>query len=328
MSGRSIFMMVETHNKSAFLQNMEAIITVVGFLGAGKTTLLKHLTTSYIDKGWNPFIILNDYENANLDVQQFLEQMEAKWVRALSGSCICCSGILELREFVNNIPARTNGVTLIEANGTSDSCSLMGFLGVGLNDRFLPPIQVSVVDVKNWQRRGEHNELEANQIQVSSLIVLTHVENTSADRQAFVVKDLLRLNPLAEIINMDEIDVSLLPKLSPSKNKAQKLDHLKAHWSSCSTDLPNLPSPGCIYDICNSFPKSILRVKGCTQIGNEEKYTYFERTPSGEVYIKPYNGIPITGPKLLTIGIGSELSLLKNAIESSLVAAKSRLQSL
>ena len=303
---------------------MEAIITVVGFLGAGKTTLLKHLMTSYIDKGWNPFIILNDYENANLDVQPFIEQMEAKWVRALSGSCICCSGIVELRDFVNSIPERANGVTLIEANGTSDSCSLMGFLGVGLSDRFLPPIQVSVVDVKNWQQRGEHNELEANQIQVSSMIVLTHIENTSADRQAFVIKDLLRLNPLAEIINMDEIDVSLLPKLSPSKNEAQKLDHLKAHWSSCSADLPNLPDSSCIYDICHAFPKSILRVKGCTQIGKEERYTYFERTPDGEVYIRPYNGVPITGPKLLTVGLGSELSLLEKAIESSLIAAESR----
>ena len=72
---------------------MEAIITVVGFLGAGKTTLLKHLVTSYIDKGWYPFIILNDYENAYLDVRQFVEQMESKYVIPLNGNCICCSGI-------------------------------------------------------------------------------------------------------------------------------------------------------------------------------------------------------------------------------------------
>ncbi|MEM8969016.1 MAG: GTP-binding protein [Bacteroidota bacterium] len=305
---------------------MEAIIAVVGFLGAGKTTLLRQLVTSYLDVDWNPFIILNDYENANLDVQQFLEQMEAKSVRALSGSCICCSGIQELREFVNSIPERKNGVTLIEANGTSDSCTLMGFLGVGLNDRFLPPIQVSVVDVKNWQQRGEHNELEANQIQVSSLIVLTHLENVSADRRTFVIKDLQRLNPLAEIIIADEVDVSLLPKLLPSKNDAEKLDHLKAHWASCSADLPNLPDLACIYHLCERLPESILRVKGCTQIGNEERFTYFERTPDGEVYIRPYNGVPITGPKLLTVGPGSELSLLQHAIKSSLIEAESRTQ--
>ncbi|MEM7109321.1 MAG: GTP-binding protein [Bacteroidota bacterium] len=297
---------------------MEAIITVVGFLGAGKTTLLKHLVTNYLAQGWDPYIILNDYENAYLDVRQFLEQMESRYVIPLNGSCICCSGINELRDFVNRIPERLNGVTLIEANGTSDSCSLMGFLGVGLDERFLPPVQVSVVDVKNWQKRGEHNELEANQIQVSSLIVLTHVGETSADRQALVIKDLQKLNPLAEIIKMNDIDVSLLPKLSPSKNKAQKLDHLKAHWSSCSADLPNLPHRDYIFDICQRLPKSILRVKGCTRIGKEEQYTYFERTPDGEVYIKVFYGEPTTGSKLLTVGPGSEFSLLERAIEGSL----------
>jgi len=305
---------------------MEAIITVVGFLGAGKTTLLKHLMTGYIKNGWNPFIILNDYENANLDVQQFVEQMDSKYVRALSGSCICCSGINELRDFVNNIPERENGVTLIEANGTSDACSLMGFLGVGIEDRFLPPVQVSVVETKNWQQRREHNELEANQIQVSSLIVLTHTENVSTARITSVTKELKLLNPLAKIIAMDSIDISLLSTLSPSSNEAQKLDHLKAHWSSCSTDLPKLPDVDCIEDICHALPNSILRVKGCTQIGNEERYTYFERTPDGTVRIRPFNGLPTTGAKLLTIGLGSEYTLLKNAIENSIVKARVRAQ--
>jgi G3E family GTPase len=303
---------------------MEAIITIVGFLGAGKTTLLKQLTSSYVENGWSPFVILNDYENAHLDAQQFVGQMDPKSVRALSGSCICCSGIGELREFVNNVPDRANGVTLIEANGTSDACSLMGFLGVGLNERFLPPIQISVVDVKNWQHRDEHNELEANQIQVSSLIVLTHAEESSADRKAYVRKDLKRLNPLAEIITMDEVNISMLPGLSPSENKAQKLDHLKAHWSSCSADLPDLPDQYCMYDICTAFPKSILRVKGCTRIGNSKQYTYFERTPDGEMYSKPFYDVPTTGAKLLIVGPGSEFSMLEAAIQSSLDAAALR----
>ncbi len=298
---------------------MEAIITVVGFLGAGKTTLLKHLMTSYIEQSWKPFVILNDYENANLDAQQFIEQIEAKHVRALSGSCICCSGIDELRNFVNRIPERTNGITLIEANGTSDACSLMSFLGVGLNDRFLPPIQISVVDVRNWQKREEHNELEANQIQVSSLIVLTHIENIPSERMHFVTEELQKLNPFAEIMTMKEIDVSLIPKLSPSENKAQKFEHHKAHWASCSTDLPNLPSSNCIYDICNALPKSILRIKGCTQIAAEEKFTYFERTPNGEVFIRPFNGVPITGSKLLAIGPGSTPDSLERAIKNSII---------
>ena len=299
---------------------MEAIITIVGFLGAGKTTLLKYLIESYASNGWSPFVILNDYENANMDTQQFSKKLGVNNIKPLSGSCICCSGIVELRNTVNRIPKREKGVTLIEANGTSDACSLMEFLGVGMSERFLPPVQISVVDVKNWQKRGEHNELEANQIQVSSLLVLTHLENTTEIRKNKVIEELKKVNPIAKIVTMESLDFLLLPELLPTENTAEKLDHKKAHWSSCSIDLPVLPNEKAIHAICNAIPKSILRVKGCTIIGQDKKYTYFERNPDGEVFIRPFNGEPITGPKLLTIGPGSEPKVLEQVVHEIFIA--------
>ncbi|MDG1804902.1 GTP-binding protein [Flavicella sp.] len=296
---------------------MESIITIVGFLGAGKTTLLKYLLEKFSVSEVSPYVILNDFENAEMDAQQFATLLESKTIKALSGNCICCNGIVELRNMVNRIPERKNGVTIIEANGTSDACSLMEFLGVGIEDRFFPPIQISVIDVKNWQKRGEQNELESNQIQVSSLIVLMHTEGASLQRQEEVKNSIKSINPMASISTMDTIDIALLPKLLPSQNKAQKFDHHKSHWSSCSVDLPELPSVDSVYTICDSLPKSILRVKGCTRINGEESHTYFERNPDGEVYIRPFRGIPITGSKLLTIGPGSEPENLKVVIEKS-----------
>ncbi len=300
------------------MKNKEAIITIVGFLGAGKTTLLRYLITNFNAKGWNPFVILNDYENANMDAQQLAQQIELNRIKALSGSCICCSGIVELRNTVNRIPERKNGITLVEANGTSDACSLMEFLGVGLDDRFLPPIQISVVDVKNWQKRGQHNELEATQIQVSSLIMLTHLEKEDERRKVLVVDELKKLNPMARIVAIEDLDILQLPELLPSNNSAQKFDHQKSHWASCSVDLPHLSSIKNIHDICEALPDSILRVKGCTKIGQEENYTYFERKPDGDVHIRPFNGIPITGTKLLTIGPGSNPWVLEKAIKLSI----------
>ena len=304
---------------------MEPIITIVGFLGAGKTTLLKHLIKSCLESERSPFIILNDYANASLEIQQFNGWIEKGHLKALNGSCICCSGISELRDFVNNIPERKRGITLIEANGTSDACSLMGFLGVGIDSRFLPPIQVSVADLVNWQNRGEYNELEANQIQMSSLIVLTHIENISKKRELGVRKELQALNPTAQITTMNKIDVSFLYGLTPSRNEAKKLNHLDAHWSSCSTDLPTLPDIECIYEICKLIPKTILRIKGCTKIGIDNHYTYFERVANGTISIKPFNnGSPITGPKLLIIGPGSKISLLNEVIDTSIRSASFR----
>ena len=296
---------------------MEAILAVVGFLGVGKTTLLKQLISSYSEAGWNPFVILNDYENAQLDAQQLTDQTAPEWIKSLSGSCICCSGIAELRNLVNAVPERTKGITLIEANGTSDACELMGFLGVGIEKHFLPPVQISVVDVKNWQQRGEHNELEANQVQVSSLIVLSHLEGVDEARKAMVIKELKALNPTAIIQTPEELDITRLFELIPSSNTAQKLEHKKAHWSSCSVDLPRLSNNACIEEICQRLPKSILRVKGCVQIGDDESHTYFERLPDGSVHIRPYNGWPTMGSKILIVGPESTPDLLEKVINAS-----------
>ena len=296
---------------------MEPIIVIVGFLGAGKTTLLKKLLKEFMDQSGDPCVILNDYENAFMDSQQLLEFLTPKQVNALSGSCICCSGVTELRNQVNSIKQRDRGVTLIEANGTSDACALMGFLGVGLKEHFLPPVQISVVDVKSWQNRGFDNELEANQIQVSSLIVLNYHEDVNHERLEKVKSDIAYLNPTAEIVLWNDLEVDKLSKLSPSKNEAKKMDHLKAHWSSCSVDLPDpIPSKQ-VKEIIKNIPDSILRVKGCTRFDNDEHYTYFERVPSGDVSIRPYYGDLITGPKLLVIGPGSDPDKLVEIIDES-----------
>lgn len=296
---------------------MEQIVAIVGFLGAGKTTLLKRLTQNFLENEWKPFVILNDYQNAHLDSQQFLEYLDSSQLKALSGSCICCSGVTELREQVNSVPKRDKGVTLIEANGTTDACTLMGFLGVGLKDQFLPPIQVSVVDVRNWQKRGYHNELESNQVQVSSLVVLNYADKVDRERLAKVKNDILSFNPMAKLQLWNELSIDDLVGLTPSSNKPQKMDHAKAHWSSCSADLPDpMPAKNLRY-VLDSLPKDILRLKGCTKIDQDEHYSYFEKTPEGEVNFRPYKGTLITGPKLLIVGPGSDPSVLNTLIQES-----------
>ncbi len=285
---------------------MEAIIVIVGFLGAGKTFLLKKLVSEYLSKGWKPYVILNDYENADLDAQQLQDSLDPSQIQAISGSCICCGGTRELRMQINAIPRRKNAITLIEANGTTDACSLMEILGVGLSEHFLPPIQVSVVDVRNWQARRSNNELEANQVQVSSMIVLNHSSSTSDQTIENVKNEVLKLNPTAIILLMEKLDIKILNGLYPSENTANKLEHAKSHYSSCSVDLPARIYSKHLQKILDLLPEGILRVKGCTKLDEDTYYSYFERVPSGEVYIRPYTGDLITGPKLLVIGPGSD----------------------
>ena len=301
---------------------MEALIVLVGFLGAGKTTLLKRLVTDYLDAGWQPFVILNDYENAHMDAQQLHPRIGPQGLTPMDGNCICCTGITELRANVNRIPERDYGITLIEANGTVDACDLMEFLGVGIDERFRPPVQVSVVDVRNWQLREEHNELEAHQVKVSSLILLSHYEDVAEDRVTEVRQALAALNPGAKILSTEQVDIEAIPELAPSTQQPEKYAHDKAQWASCSVDLPDLPTIDCVIDICNALPDSLLRVKGFTKLAGQSVDTYFERTPSGEVSIRTFNGNAMTGAKLLTVGRGSDPDLLKQVIADSLAAAE------
>lgn len=292
----------------------EALVVIVGFLGAGKTTLMKKIVKDSLEANWSPFIILNDYENANLDAQTFLDFLKPEQVNALNGSCICCSGISELRMQINKIPQRESGITLVEANGTTDAASLMGFLGVGMGEHFLPPIQIAVVDVRNWQQRGFDNELEANQVQVASVIVLNYTDKVPIEKLVEVEQDLRSLNSQATITHWDKLDINSFPELRQTTNSAAKMDHHKSHWASCSIEIPDPISSEKLQHIVRQIPKEILRVKGCTRLDNEESYSLFERTPTGEAFISPYYGKPVTGAKLLTIGPGSDPVVLRRII--------------
>ena len=296
---------------------MEPIIVIVGFLGAGKTTLLQRLIKEYLAAEWKPFIVLNDYQNAQLDAQRMAEFIDQSQIEALSGSCICCTGITELRKQLNDIPVRQKGVTLVEANGTTDACSLMEFLGVGLKEHFHPPIQIAVVDTKNWQKRGFHNDLEANQVQAASLILLNHLDDVGEQRIEEVKESLRALNPYAIVKLWGELDPSELVDLMPTENKAQPMDHAKAHWASCSVDLPDPIGTEHLIKVLEGLPETILRVKGCTRIDNEENYSYFEKTPVGDTVVSPYRGKLVSGPKLLVVGPGSDPQALAGLIADS-----------
>ena len=297
---------------------MEAIIVLVGFLGAGKTTLLRKLLEQLLAEKWDAKVILNDYENAAMDAQRFQDIIASTNIEGMSGSCICCSGLTELRNSLNDTQARKNGVTLIEANGTTDACSLMEFLGVGLKEHFLPPVQISVVNASLWQKRAEHNELEKNQIQVSSLVVLTHLEGLSEQRLDEVKSSIHEANAFAKIISFEDFHYEEALNLPRNSSDYEKLEHKKAHWASCSIDLPEPMSSVDLQTLLEKLPEGIVRVKGATKLDEDNYYSYFEKTPSNEAKVRPFHGKLISGPKLLLIGPGSDPDRIRALLSETL----------
>ena len=105
----------------------------------------------------------------------------------------------------------------------------MEFLGVGINERFAPPIQISVVSVNDWQKRGVDNELEANQTQVSSMILLTHYDQASQNRIQQVKEELKQQNPCAQIKLIEDFQYDNFFSLESCQNSPTKYGSPKKH---------------------------------------------------------------------------------------------------
>src|SRR4029453_1206619 len=68
---------------------MTPLVLLVAFLGSGKTTFLKALLPLLKEQCVVPRVIINDYQNAEVDAEQLAALVDR--VEAISGSCVCCS---------------------------------------------------------------------------------------------------------------------------------------------------------------------------------------------------------------------------------------------
>lgn len=169
---------------------MTPLVVLVGFLGAGKTTALRRLLPELQARGCVPTVILNDYQNARVDAEYFREISAA--VTPISGSCVCCGSRQELLEALESYQPVSGGVVLLETNGTTDAGELITLLAADpLLRQFTMPVQVSIIDVKRWQKRFWHNGLEADQVRTASFLWFGHGDEVTPERRA-AVEDSLR----------------------------------------------------------------------------------------------------------------------------------------
>ena len=129
------------------------IVIVSGYLGAGKTTFLREIIPQLVDTARPPYVILNDFSNAEVDAALLREV--APDVQAISGDCICCHSSQTLIERLEKIPPELNPIVFIEANGTTDPFPLIELLTLdtALIARFGPVYQITVINESRWQKR-------------------------------------------------------------------------------------------------------------------------------------------------------------------------------
>jgi G3E family GTPase len=316
---------------------LEPLVVFVGFLGSGKTTLLRKIIPDLLKAGYEPQLILNDYQNAGLDATWFREQFKSLMVNPMSGSCVCCSGLRDLQFALENRPeGRKKPITLIEANGTTDSYDLLSFLGVNLEKNSLEaPLQITPVNGKDWKHRGDYNQLEENQVRTAGIVHVTWTDSISPERLEEVKADLKGLNSRAEFWKASDFQnlSSSLDKLSrsnevppnreadPESLSPQELSERKkrhenlSHWSSCELDLPESVTKAALKEFLNSIEIENLRLKGCVRLSDEfDLMYYFEKTLSGDVLIRPFPGQAAFNGKMILIAPRIDAQKIKEKI--------------
>ena len=277
---------------------MIPLVLLAGFLGAGKTRFLTEVIPQLNNAGVRVRVILNDFENANIDAER-LSALNAL-ITPLNGECVCCTTLPELMDTLDAVPADPGSVLLIEANGATDAVELIANLTTDRRmSHFTPPLQVTVIDAARWQKRWWHNELERSQTSTATQVFLNWTHKLSAEKLKAVETSILVITPRAEFTTpagFASTLVALTEKVRDTPQRRTTLptatvardslhDHHHHHgahpFASIALSLPTMVEREPFLTFVRSLPDEVVRAKGLVRFEDEPDAMYvWNRLPN------------------------------------------------
>ncbi len=301
------------------------LILIAGFLGAGKTTFLRSLMSALKENGTGFSVIVNDFENAEVDAVR-LRTLEAE-VHALNGSCVCCSSLHDFMALLGDIPVPKGSVLLVEVNGASDLLSLIAAITVRHEcQRFTSPLQVTLLDAKRWQTRGEQNELEREQALTSTHWQLTHAQEVTPTVLEQRGADIRTLCPRARETDAATLaaDLHLLaatscwanapasppPLADPALATSSPVPHHHHEgaraFTSMQVQVPFVVKRRDLELTLAALPESVIRVKGLCRLAElpQVPMSFQHVRPQAETWFLPMIQARSITPIGVVIGVG------------------------
>lgn len=256
------------------------IVILAGFLGAGKTTFLRELLSELATGKRPPYVILNDFINAEVDSASLRGLVTQ--VRAIAAGCVCCDAADGLVDALDAVPEDLNPVVIIEANGTTDPYPLLEIItsDTQLANRFGPIRQVAIINEARWQKRlfPWDRNLERAQLQSASHIFTNRSHNASLRQQHRVMDDIARINPHAVRTNplalANEIAAEAASNF-PRFASERSIRH-EHHHAAARVEMPILTETQ-LRQWLSALPQGVVRVKGVCQLENGD-VIHFQRT--------------------------------------------------
>lgn len=312
------------------------LVLVAGFLGAGKTTFLRALMTSLRKQGLGYSVIVNDFENADVDAERLRSLQDQ--VQAINGSCVCCSSFNDLMTALAQAEVPEGGVLLLEVNGASDLINLIA--GMTLRHecrRYTSPLQVTMIDAKRWRQRGEQNSLEREQVQTSTHWQITHLEGVDRERIEAIEQEVSLLSPRAIPTEAEAFAKYLrllvgslkfpkrdkqpeANKLFDSLNSPKTEHHHEAEraFTSLKAELPFVVQRRDLESTLSDLPDTVLRVKGVCRLAElpQIPMSFQHVRPTAETWFLPMLHVTDIVPTTVVIGVGLEAEVIKEAFQA------------
>ena len=294
------------------------LVLIAGFLGAGKTTFLRHLMEALKARNVGFSVVVNDFVNAEVDATRL--RTPGIEVQALNGSCVCCSSLNEFMHTLGNIDVPARGVLLVEANGASDLISLITALTARHEtQRFTSPIQMTLVDAQRWQQRGDHNELEREQVQTSTHWRLSHAEEIQPDQRDTITDQIKELSPRAQLTDTETLADYLKLLVATARfasneprqvSVSSPVPHHHHHederaFTALQVDIPFVVKRHDLENALKSLPEEVLRVKGLCRLAELPSIpmSFQHVRPQAETWFLPMLSATSIHPTGVIIGV-------------------------
>ncbi|MDF1826016.1 MAG: GTP-binding protein [Verrucomicrobiales bacterium] len=299
---------------------LKPLLFITGFLGAGKTTLLRTLLEEYRKLGRSADVILNDFENAEIDASTL--DSTAASIFPISASCACCDSLDDLVKLCLAARESSGESLFIELNGTADPLPLLESFTI-LEEKlsYFPRWQIAVIDARHWGNRGVYNALEKRQLETATHWLLTHSEKLSPSEVDAVSSAVTSINPHASRVTPRELASDLVAsresadqgdrQCPPAGERPCESDSVHDHEHSLSHQFTGyqIPLPGRfrkyqIQRLLELLPDEVVRAKALVKLTDPPGTRWlFERT-GREAVSEPVEvkNLPNTKTSLVCIG--------------------------
>jgi G3E family GTPase len=297
------------------------LLLITGFLGAGKTTLLRGILAESRALGRSADVILNDFENAEIDAASL--PAYAASIAPIAASCACCDSLGDLVELALAAQASRGDALLVELNGTADPLPLLESFTL-LEDKlaFFPRWQVAVIHARNWGRRGDFAALERRQIETATHWVLTHAESLIARELKALARGVASVNPhakrshalgLAADLHIARGGPEAVSFLSGSDHRHDHTHALSHRFTGCQVPLPGRYRSEDLIGLLEALPPVVVRAKALVRLRDRPASRWlFGRgpdEPTGEPY--EIDGLTKAPSSLVCIGPGLDPAAIR-----------------